>query len=178
MKAILVLLLGAVVWWTAPGCATRAPTAVSTSEAQYEFKRIVREYQLPAAEATNDVDRAALLDQAANAFEALREKHPDASPWAAAALRSAGNIHAELGHRKEALAAYARVGLLYPDDEWEAIQAMRSAGDILWIAGIRDQAILFYREIIEKFDKPGKPPMFDTVVRIAKDRLSEAAPPP
>ena len=175
MKAYLIASVCAVVLGVAAGCATRTPVAAATSAAQYEYKRIVREYQLPAADATNALERAALLDQAVQAYEALRQQHPEASPWAAAALRAAGAIHAERGNRKEALSAYARVGVLYPGEEWEVIQAWRAAGDLLWTAGIRDQAILFYKDIIEKFDQPGKPPLFETLVRIAKDRLAEAA---
>ncbi|MBW7908331.1 MAG: hypothetical protein H3C50_05340 [Kiritimatiellae bacterium] len=155
-------------------CATRSPERAAEARAQYEFKRIVRAYQVPAVDATNEVDRAVLLDTALDAFAALREAYPTSQPWAAMALRQIGVIQAEQGRRKEALATFAKVDIFYPNESWEVIQAWKAAGDLLWDSGMRRESLPFYRDIVEKFDRPGQPEMFGTIVRIAKDRIRTA----
>lgn len=155
-------------------CATRSPVESEEAQARYEFKRIVRAYEIPASETTNTADRAAFQEQALLAYEALRAAYPTARASSAAALRAVGKIHAERGERKEALAAYTRVGVLYPEQEWEVVQAWRAAGDLLWESGMKKEALPFYRDIVTSFDKPGQPPMVETIVRIAKDRLTMA----
>lgn len=159
----------------AAGCISRSPEQASESRARYEFKRIVREYQVPASESTNEVERTALLDQALQAFESLRTDYPDAQPWTAMALRQVGVIHASRGERKEALAAYAQVGILYPNEEWEVIQAWKAAGDLLWDSGMKKEALPFYRDIADRFQKSGQLPMYDTIARIARERIAAAA---
>lgn len=155
-------------------CATRAPMESEEARARYEFKRIVRAYEIPAAETTNAADRAAYQEQALLAYEALRAAYPNARATAAAALRAVGHLHAARGERKEALAAFARVGVLYPEQEWEVIQAWRAAGDLLWTAGMKKEALPFYQDIVTTFDRPDLPPLFDTIVRIARDRIANA----
>jgi len=158
-------------------CATRPPEKRMEAEAQYEFKRIMREYVIAAGDATNELVRAELVEQAVQGFRLLRELYPDAQPWAAMALRYRANLHAERGERKEALATYAKVGVLYPDQDWEVIQAWRSAGDLLWTSGMRKESLDFYRDIVARFDTPGQPPMYETIVRIARDRIAEVEAP-
>lgn len=155
-------------------CATRSPEQTADARARYEFKRIVRTYQVPASEATNDMDRAVLLDAAQEAFATLREDYPTARPWAAMALRQIGEILAQQGRRKEALATFAKVDVYYPNESWEVIQAWKAAGDLLWDSGMKREALPFYQDIVAKFDHPGQPEMFGTIVRIARDRIRDA----
>ncbi len=159
-------------------CATRAPQEDAQAKARYEYNRIVRTYQIPASESTNEVERALLLHQAFTAYAALITNYPTARPWAAMSLRAVAALHAERGDWKKALETYDIVPALYPDDDWEVIQAWRGAGDLLWSARMPALAVEYYRQIVERFDRPGMPPGFDAHVRIARDRLREAAAPP
>ncbi len=158
------------------GCASRSPAESRSARARYEYNRIGRELVTPAAEATNDLQRALLWRRAERAYEALREDYPDARPWAAAALRSQGRLYREQGAFADALAAFTKVGALYPEQEWEVAQAWKAAGDLLWERGLKLEAEPYYRGILARFDTPGRHPMYETLVLIARSRLAELPP--
>lgn len=176
MRAVSVFMLAVCATALLAACATRSPEQLADATARYEFKRIVREFQVPASEATNELQRVELIDQALAALESLRTNYPTAQPWAAMSLRQIGQIHAERGERKEALAAFARVAVLYPTESWEIIQASKAAGDLLWDSGMKKQALMFYQDIVDQYGGPGQPEMFDTLVRISRERIKEAGP--
>jgi tetratricopeptide (TPR) repeat protein len=159
---------------TPMGCATRSPLRDEQAKARYEYHRIMRTYHLPANQATNEVERAQLLDAAYTGYSAIFTKYRTARPWAAMALRAVADLHAERGDRKRALDTYDMVAALYPEEDWEVIQAWRSAGDLLWHARMPTLAMDYYARIVNRFDRPGLPPGFDAHVRIARDRLREA----
>lgn len=159
----------------ASACATRPPGQAADARARYEYKRIVRKFQVPSGDSTNALERAALLDKSLQELETLRANYPEARPWAAMALRQIGEIYAERGQKKEAVDAFTRVGVLYMGEDWEVIQAWRAAGDLLWNDGKKSAALAFYRDIVQRFDRPGRPDLYDTIVRIARDRMAAAA---
>ena len=162
-----------------PGC-THAPAPLPggvdparASKARYEYNRVIRQYQLPALDATNAVERVAMLDQTAFELESMARTYADVPPWAAAALRTLGKVHVERGQLKDALACFEQVGQRYPQEHWEVIQAWKDAADTLWETHHRGEARLYYRQIVNTYDRPGQPPMFATIVRVARDRLAE-----
>lgn len=155
-------------------CATQPPQKSIESKAQYEFNRIVRTYQIPAAESTNAVERAALLHEAFLAYGALITNYPTARPWAARSLLAVAELHAERGDLAKALNAYDLIPTLYPDDEWEVIQAWRAAADLHWRARHYAPALERYFNIVRRFDRPGLSPAFAAHVRHARDRIREA----
>lgn len=160
------------VW--AAGCATSPDQgAQRLSKARFEYNRIMREFRVPAEEATNDVQRLAMLEQAAVEYLQFTQNYGDCAPLAAAALRSLGQIHLALGEGKEALSCFEQVGQRYPQEHWEVIQAWKQAADTLWETRHRGEATLYYQQIVTTYDRPGQPPMFETVVNIARSRLKE-----
>lgn len=168
LPAVLVLLV------IASACATRSLEQVAEARAKYEYQRIVRQFQVPFGDSTNTLERAALLDKSLQELEALRANYPNARPWNAMALRKIGEIYAERGQKKEALAAFTLVGVRCMSEDWEVIQAWKAAGDLLWSSGMRNQALPFYRDIVQRYNRPGYPEMYNTIVRIALDRMAEA----
>ena len=163
--------VGFLVWM---GCST-TPDQASNREAKarYEYNRIMREYRVPAEEATNEVERVAMLDQVAAAYLEFTQEYGDVPRWSAAALRSLGQVHLERGEFKEALASFEQVGQRYPQEHWEVIQAWKEAADMLWETRHRGEAVLYYRQMVDTYDRPGQPPMFETLVNIARLRLNE-----
>lgn len=161
------------------GCAHGADPAKGAgvsareSKARYEYNRVIRQYQLPALDATNAVERVAMLDQTAFELEAMARTYADVPQWAAAALRTLGTIHIQRGQLKDGLACFEQVGQRYPQEHWEVIQAWKDAADTLWETHHRGEARLYYRQIVNTYDRPGQPPMFATIVRVARDRLAE-----
>lgn len=155
-------------------CATQTSPKSIESKARYEFNRIVRTYHIPAAEATNALERAALLDKAFLAYSALITNYPTARPWAAKSLLAVAELHAERGDLDKALNAYDLVPTLYPDDAWEVIQAWRAAGDLLWQRRQFAPALSYYLDLVRRFDKPDMSPAFSAHVRHARDRIREA----
>lgn len=160
-----------------PAQAAGHKVSARESKARYEYNRVIRQYQLPAIDATNAVERVAMLDQTAFELEAMVREYAEVPKWAAIALRTLGKIHIERGQLKEGLACFEQVGQRYPQEHWEVIQAWREAGDTLWETHHRGEARLYYRQIVSTYDRPGQPPMFDTIVRVARARLEESNPP-
>lgn len=160
--------------WLVAGCAT-APGGAHAREpkAKFEYNRIMREYRVPAEEATNEVERVAMLDQVAQAYADFSQEYADVPRWAAAALRARGQIHVVRGQFQDALACFEQVGQRYPQEHWEVIQAWKEAADLLWETQHRGEAVLYYRQIVQTYDRPGQPPMFGTLVDIARSRLQE-----
>lgn len=165
------LVAGLLVW---AGCST-TPSHSSDREAKarFEYNRIMREFRVPAEEATNDVTRVAMLDQVAEAYLEFTQEYGDVPRWAAAALRSLGQVHLERGEFRDALASFEQVGQRYPQEHWEVIQAWKEAADMLWETRHRGEAVLYYQQIVDTYDRPGQPPMFETLVNIARLRLRE-----
>ena len=157
-------------------CVSRPTEESREARARYEYNRIARELVMPAAAATNELERALLWKHAERGYESIQQKYPDAQPWAAMSLRSLGNLYREQGAFAEALAAYTKVGTLYPEQDWEVAQAWKAAGDLLWERGLRPEAAPYYRNLLVRFDKPGYHPMFETLVLIARSRLAELTP--
>ena len=174
-----------VVWWwmgmaalVCAGCLSpHGDVAKRASQAKFEFNRIVREYQVPAGDATNAVQRGAYLTNAVTAFRALAERYPDQPQWAAQSMRCIANIHRAEGRRAEALATYEQLVHRYPGEHWEVIQAWKSCGDLLWDSRMKELAREYYRQIVDTYGGPGQPPMFDTLVHIARQRLADGARP-
>jgi tetratricopeptide (TPR) repeat protein len=137
----------------------------------------MRIYVAPAAEATNEVDRAALLDQAEAAYQKIADEYTDVPAWAANAWRTLGQLKIQRGRLRDGLYCYEQVGRLYPAVHWEVIQAWKAAADALWMRQLNLEAIQYYQKIVLTYGgKPGQPPMFETIVDIARSRLRE--PPP
>ena len=164
-----VLLL--VVAW---GCST--PTrgaAARESKARFEYNRIMRELRVPAEDATNAVQRFPMLEQAAAAYEQFERDFRDQPRWAAAALRSLGQIQLSRGQTRLALDCFEQVGQRYPNEHWEVIQAWKESADILWKSEHRGEASVYYQQIVTTYGRPGQPAMFETLVGIARARLKE-----
>lgn len=162
----------------AVGCSTTPTISEREHQARFAFNQTMRLYHVPASEASNTVDRAALLDQSAFAYKKLEQDYSDVPRWAAASLRNLGQINVERGQLKEALVCYEQVGRRYPDEHWEVIQSWKAAADALWAAHQRSEAMLFYRQIVNTYGgKAGQPAMFDTIVTVARSRLKEAGGP-
>ena len=160
------------------GCASSGPTpAQRDAEARYHYNQAMRLYRVPTADASNEVDRVVLLDAAAKEYARLAHVYRDVPRFASASWRSLGMIQLARGELREALTALEQVGRLYPDQHWEVIQAWKAAADALWNARHRAEAALYYRQIVSVYGKPGQPPMFDTLVVIARARLAEEATP-
>lgn len=158
----------------ASACVTRSPEEVAEARARYEYNRIVRQFQVPRGDSTNALERAALLDKSLQELQNLRNEYPDATPWVAMALRQTGEIYVERGQEKEAVRAFTLVGVYYMGEDWEVIQAWKAAGDLLWSNGKKEAALPYYRDIVQRFARPGQPDLYDTIVRIAQDRIAEA----
>ena len=141
-------------------------------QARHDFNRVVRELHVPAGDATNDVMRGELLTNAVKGYLAIVQQYPDQPQWGAQALRSVANIHRAEGRRGEALAAYARIAHKYPGQDWEIIQAWKSAGDLLWDSSMKGLARDYYRQIVAAYGEVHDPPMFQTIVDIARRRLA------
>ena len=125
------IMVGVVIW--AAGCASPSRDgAQRLSKARYEYNRIMRDFRVPAEEATNEVQRLVMLEQAASEYLQFTQDYGDCAPLAAAALRSLGQIHLALGEGKEALSCFEQVGQRYPGEHWEVIQAWKQAADTLW----------------------------------------------
>lgn len=177
-RSAFVLLAGLALGWAVAacltGCASTAPgPSPREAKARYQFNHIMRTCQVAAEDATNEVDRVTLLNQAARSYQQLARDYSDVPRWAAASLRSLGQIHVEQDELKEALSSFEQVGQLYPGEHWEVIQSWKAAGDALWNARHRGEAALYYRQIVDTYGRPGQPPMFDTIVGIARGRLKE-----
>ena len=173
-----VLLAGLSLGWAVAacltGCASTAPgPSPREAKARYQFNHIMRTCQVAAEDATNEVDRVTLLNQAARSYQQMARDYSDVPRWAAASLRSLGQIHVAQDALKEALSSFDQVGQLYPGEHWEVIQSWKAAGDALWNARHRGEAALYYRQIVDTYGRPGQPPMFDTIVGIARGRLKE-----
>jgi tetratricopeptide (TPR) repeat protein len=161
------------------GCASpsRTPAARET-QARYQFNLAVRQYHVPAGDATNALDRAALQDKAAQEYQRLAREYADVPRWAASSLCSLGQIYIDRGQIKEGLTCFEQVGQRYPMEHWEVIQAWKSAADCLWDNRNRGEALLYYRQIVNTYgNQPGQPPMFDTIVGIARSRLKDVETP-
>ncbi len=162
----------------AMGCSTTPSPSARERQARFAFNQAMRVYQLPVGDATNSVDRAALLDQSAAAYDKVEQDYRDVPRWAAAALRCRGQVHLDRGQVKAALACFDQVGRRYPGEHWEVIQAWKAAADTLWAAQQRSEARLYYRQIATTYGgKSGQPPMFDTIVTVARSRLKESGGP-
>lgn len=160
--------------WALVACATRSPEQTLNSKADYEFNRIVRAYEIPAREATNDTERAALLNEAIRAHRALVDTYPKVRPWAAKSLLAIADLYAMRGESDRAVEVYEQVALRYPDEDWEVIKAWRAAGDIYWRTREYHKALSKYFDLVRRFDRPGLSPEFSAHVRHARDRIREA----
>jgi tetratricopeptide (TPR) repeat protein len=157
----------------AAGClSTRSDAERRTAQARHEFMRVVRELQVPAGDATNEVVRGELLTNAVAGYLDLVARYPDQPQWCAQALRSVANIYRAEGRRAEALATYERLAHRYPGEHWEVIQAWKAAGDLMWDSRMRELARGYYQQIVDTYSGPDQPPMFQTIVDIARQRLS------
>ena len=176
-RAILIIsvaLLLVVAW----GCA--APTRGAgqrASKARFEYNRIMREWVVPAGDATNVVERMELLEQAAQEYQQFERDFRDQPRWAAAALRSLGQVQLNRGQVKPALDCFELVGQRYPHEHWEVIQAWKEAADVLWQSEHRGEASVYYQQMINTYGRSGQPDMFTTLVDIARERLKECEAP-
>lgn len=160
------------------GCATpTSGTDQRASKARYEYNRIMREFRVPAGDATNATERMVLLEQVAREYERFERDFRDQPRWAAAALRSLGQVQLSRGQVKPALDCFEQVGRRYPHEHWEVIQAWKEAADVLWQSEHRGEASVYYRQMINTYGRPGQPAMFDTLVGIARARLKECEAP-
>ena len=162
----------------APGCSTTPSPSERERQARFAFNQAMRVHQLPVGDATNAVERATLMDQTASAYAKVEQDYRDVPRWAAAALRCQGQANLERGQVKAALACFDQVGRRYPGEHWEVIQAWKAAADTLWVAHQQSEARLYYRQIVTTYGgKTGHPPMFDTIVTVARSRLKEPGDP-
>lgn len=159
------------------GCASpEAAHRQEESAARYEFQRIVRQYQVPWAEATNELFRGECYTNAITAYQALLKTYPTASVWRAKALRHMAHLYLGQDRKADALAMLDRVGRECPNEHWEVIQAWKEAGDLCWYAGARDVAVTYYNAIVTTYSGDTWPSMFGTLVRIARSRLAGGYP--
>jgi len=157
----------------AAGClSSRNATERRAAQARHELKRVVRELHVPAGDATNEVVRGELLTNAVAGYLDLVARYPDQPQWCAQALRSVANIYRAEGRRAEALATYERLAQRYPGEHWEVIQAWKAAGDLMWDSQKRELARGYYQQIVDTYSAPDQPPMFQTIVDIARQRLA------
>ncbi len=157
----------------AAGCASASGPKARLSQARYQYNRVTGQVYIKALDATNAVERITLLDVAAEEYGRVAREFPDVPAWAAAALRSEGQIRLERGQLGEALTCLEQVGQRYPQEHWEVIQAWKAAADHLWDTRHRGEARVYYRQIVSTYGRPGQPPMFDTIVSVARQRLAE-----
>lgn len=171
---VLTALLLVVAW----GC--RTPTGGPSdreAKARFEYNRIMREWVVPAGDVSNTVERMDLLEQAAQEYEQFERDFRDQHRWAAAALRSLGQVQLSRGQVKAALDCFELVGQRYPHEHWEVIQAWKEAADTLWQSEHRGEASVYYQQMINTYGRPGQPAMFETLVDIARARLKECESP-
>lgn len=169
---VALLLVGA---W---GCATPTKGVEQrASKARFEYNRIMREWVVPAGDVSNAVERMDLLEQAAQEYQQFERDFRDQPRWAAAALRSLGQVQLSRGQIKAALDCFELVGQRYPHEHWEVIQAWKEAADTLWQSEHRGEASVYYQQMINTYGRPGQPDMFDTLVDIARARLKECEAP-
>ncbi len=163
-----------------PKPAPSAPAAPKStperaSAAQRLFDQSTRDFHLPSAEATG-TRRTTLLDGAAALYRQVLRDYPEQHHWCAQSQRSLGNVMAEQGDLAGALGQFDALSRHYPDEEWEILQAWKSAGDLLWLADLKDEARAHYRRIVERFDQPNRPQVYQLIVQAAKKR--QAGPQP
>lgn len=162
----------------AAGCSSTPSSAKRDEQAKFLYNQTMRLYHIAAGDSTNSEQRVALLDQAAQNYESLARDYSDVPRWAAASLRNLGQIQLERGQLKDALASFEQVGRRYPGEHWEVIQAWKAAGDALWLTRQRGEALLYYRQIVNVYGgKTDQPPMFDSILQVARARLKDAAAP-
>lgn len=140
------------------------------SGARQLFEQTLSQFHLPSAEARG-AQRKNLLLQASNGYSQILKSFPNDQPWAAQALRSLGNVRAEQGDINEAVRLYASLEKKYPGEDWEILQSWKAAGDLLADHQRKTEADVFFKKIIERFDKPEFSPIFRAVVKGSRARL-------
>jgi hypothetical protein len=159
---------------TLTGCATpqqeSARQQARYSAAKALFDQTTHDYHLPSA-GVSVPKRSELLNLAAAGYARLLHAYPDQPYWCAQAMRSLGNVRAEQGRLDEAIRLYAQVGKQYPAQDWEVLQSWKSAADLLWDAGRQSEARVFDQRIVDRFDTPNSPSVYQIIVRAAKGRL-------
>jgi tetratricopeptide (TPR) repeat protein len=156
------------------GCSSKSTeTPQQRAEAARRlFEETVKQYHQPSASAQG-AEAEKLREQALRGYAEVLEKYPEQTKWAAQALRSTGNLRVVQGRLDDAVRCYADLEKRFPAEEWEILQAWKCAADTLWDANRRGEALSFYRKIIQRFDQPAAPPIYQTIVRGSKARLAE-----
>jgi hypothetical protein len=89
----IIYVFAAILLVVAWGCTTPTSGAEQrAAKARFEYNRIMREWVVPAGDATNTVERMDLLVQAAQEYQQFERDFRDQPRWAAAALRSLGQV--------------------------------------------------------------------------------------
>lgn len=174
----IIYVFAAILLVVAWGCTTPTSGAEQrAAKARFEYNRIMREWVVPAGDATNTVERMDLLVQAAQEYQQFERDFRDQPRWAAAALRSLGQVQLNRGQVKSALDCFELVGQRYPHEHWEVIQSWKEAADVLWKSEHRGEASVYYQQMINTYGRSGQPDMFTTLVDIARERLKECEAP-